>query len=172
MSRDFERARAGRIIKVAEKFDDDGPAQTNSDRSCTQRLITARGYAICALSVTDRCNFRCFTACRTEPPAAPKSEMLTYEEIACAVEILVSLGIEKVRLTGGEPMLRRDIETLVQKLSRIEGLQNLALTTNGFNLAERPRASSRGDRTRHRQPRQPEGRPVQRDDGRGRARTP
>jgi cyclic pyranopterin phosphate synthase len=63
--------------------------------------------------------------------------MLTYEEIEFAVSVLVSLGVEKVRLTGGEPMLRRDIETLVAKLARVEGIKDLALTTNAFNLAER-----------------------------------
>jgi cyclic pyranopterin phosphate synthase len=91
------------------------------------------------VSVTDRCNFRCFYCLPHGSPeeTAPKSDLLTYEEIEYATEIFVSLGIEKVRLTGGEPMLRRDIETLVQKLSRIEGLKDLALTTNAFNLAER-----------------------------------
>ncbi len=90
------------------------------------------------VSVTDRCNFRCFYCLpHGEPPAAPKEQMLSYEEIECATAIFVSLGIEKVRLTGGEPMLRRDIETLVSKLARIEGLDDLALTTNGYNLAER-----------------------------------
>jgi cyclic pyranopterin phosphate synthase len=62
---------------------------------------------------------------------------LSYEEIELAVEVFVSLGVEKVRLTGGEPMLRRDIETLVAKLARIDGIKDLALTTNGYNLAER-----------------------------------
>jgi cyclic pyranopterin phosphate synthase len=90
--------------------------------------------------VTDRCNFRCFYCLpHGEPPAAPKAEMLSYEEIEYAVSIFVSLGIDKVRLTGGEPMLRRDIETLVAKLSKIEGIDDLALTTNAFNLAERAR---------------------------------
>ncbi|HEX5707038.1 MAG TPA: GTP 3',8-cyclase MoaA [Pyrinomonadaceae bacterium] len=90
------------------------------------------------VSVTDRCNFRCFYCLpHGEPPAAPREQMLTYEEIERAVRVFVSLGIEKVRLTGGEPMLRRDIETLVRKLAKIEGVGDLALTTNGFNLAER-----------------------------------
>jgi len=91
------------------------------------------------VSVTDRCNFRCFYCLPHGAPeeTAPKEALLTYEEITAAVEVFASLGVEKVRLTGGEPMLRRDIETLVAKLARIEGVRDLALTTNGFNLAER-----------------------------------
>ncbi len=91
------------------------------------------------VSVTDRCNFRCFYCLPHGAPeeAAPKAALLTYEEIERAVEVFASLGVEKVRVTGGEPMLRRDIETLVAKLARVEGVRDLALTTNGFNLAER-----------------------------------
>jgi cyclic pyranopterin phosphate synthase len=91
------------------------------------------------VSVTDRCNFRCFYCLPHGSPeeTAPKESLLTYEEIEAAVGLFVSLGVEKVRITGGEPMLRRDIETLVSKLARVEGLKDLALTTNGFNLAER-----------------------------------
>ncbi|HEY0169784.1 MAG TPA: GTP 3',8-cyclase MoaA [Pyrinomonadaceae bacterium] len=91
------------------------------------------------VSVTDKCNFRCFYCLPHGSPEenAPKSSVLTYEEIELAVEVFVSLGVEKVRLTGGEPMLRRDIETLVAKLARVPGMKDLALTTNAFNLAER-----------------------------------
>jgi cyclic pyranopterin phosphate synthase len=90
------------------------------------------------VSVTDRCNFRCFYCLpHGEPPAAPKEQMLSYEEIEYLSEIFVSLGIEKIRLTGGEPLLRRDIETLVQKIARLGGLKDLSLTTNGFSLVER-----------------------------------
>ncbi|HKZ00626.1 MAG TPA: GTP 3',8-cyclase MoaA [Pyrinomonadaceae bacterium] len=92
------------------------------------------------VSLTDRCNFRCFYCLpHGEPPIAPKSEMLTYEEIELACDIFVSLGIEKIRLTGGEPMMRRDIETIIQKLGalRSKGLQDLALTTNGYFLPDR-----------------------------------
>ena len=91
------------------------------------------------VSVTDRCNFRCFYCLPHGAPeeTAPKEQLLTYEEIELAVSVFASLGVEKVRLTGGEPMLRRDIETLVAKLARVEGVKDLALTTNGYNLAER-----------------------------------
>lgn len=91
------------------------------------------------VSVTDRCNFRCFYCLPHGSPeeTAPKEALLTYEEIERAVEVFAALGVEKVRLTGGEPMLRRDIETLVAKLARVAGVKDLALTTNGFNLAER-----------------------------------
>lgn len=63
--------------------------------------------------------------------------MLTYEEIEQACEIFTSLGIEKIRLTGGEPLMRRDIETLVSKLAKLGGVQDLALTTNAYFLPER-----------------------------------
>jgi cyclic pyranopterin phosphate synthase len=91
------------------------------------------------VSLTDRCNFRCFYCLpHGEPPIAPKEQMLSYEEIEYICEIFVALGIEKIRLTGGEPMLRRDIETIIRKLSEFKpALQDLALTTNGYFLPER-----------------------------------
>ncbi|MCP9495249.1 MAG: GTP 3',8-cyclase MoaA [Pyrinomonadaceae bacterium MAG19_C2-C3] len=90
------------------------------------------------VSVTDRCNFRCFYCLpHGEPPAAPKSQMLTYEEIELACRIFVRLGIEKIRLTGGEPLMRRDIEILVARVAAIDGIQDLALTTNGYFLPDR-----------------------------------
>ena len=73
-----------------------------------------------------------------EPPVAPKEQMLSYEEIEYVSEIFVSLGIEKIRLTGGEPMMRRDIETIIRKLSALKPrLHDLALTTNGYFLPDR-----------------------------------
>lgn len=92
------------------------------------------------VSLTDRCNFRCFYCLpHGEPPIAPKDEMLSYEEIECACDIFVELGIEKIRLTGGEPMMRRDIEQIIYKLARLKekGLRDLALTTNGYFLPHR-----------------------------------
>ena len=109
----------------------------------TQRMLRdSYGRAIRDLrvSLTDRCNFRCFYCLpHGEPPIAPKEQMLSYEEIEYVCEIFVSLGVEKIRLTGGEPMMRRDIETIIRKLSKLrkDGLQDLALTTNGYFLPER-----------------------------------
>ena len=92
------------------------------------------------VSLTDRCNFRCFYCLpHGEPPVAPKEQMLSYEEIEYLCAIFVELGIEKIRLTGGEPMMRRDIEQIIFKLSQLKpgGLQDLALTTNGYFLPHR-----------------------------------
>lgn len=94
------------------------------------------------ISLTDRCNFRCFYCLPNgEPPLARKETILTFEEIAYLSEIFVSLGIEKIRLTGGEPMLRRNIEALVEKLATLKpGLKDLALTTNGFDIPRKAAA--------------------------------
>ncbi|QQS39800.1 MAG: GTP 3',8-cyclase MoaA [Acidobacteriota bacterium] len=89
------------------------------------------------ISVTDRCQFRCFYCLPNgEPPLARKDTILTFEEILRASRVFVRLGIEKIRLTGGEPMLRRDLEKLVKSLSELksEGLKDIALTTNGFSI--------------------------------------
>src|SRR4030095_10962334 len=94
------------------------------------------------ISLTDRCNFRCFYCLPNgEPPLARKETILTFEEIAHLSEVFVSLGIEKIRLTGGDPLIRRDLPALVVKLAKLKpGLKDLALTTNGFDF---PRHSER-----------------------------
>lgn len=86
------------------------------------------------ISVTDRCNFRCFYCLPNgEPPMARKDTILTFEEIAYIADIFVWLGIEKIRLTGGEPLLRKDISKLAARIARLKpALKDLALTTNGF----------------------------------------
>ena len=88
------------------------------------------------ISLTDRCNFRCFYCLPNgEPPLAHKETILTFEEIERIARIFVSLGIEKIRLTGGEPLIRRDVPELVEKLSALKpALADIALTTNGFDL--------------------------------------
>src|SRR5882757_5132372 len=93
------------------------------------------------ISVTDRCNFRC-TYCMPKEVFGrgydflPKAEILSFEEAARLARIFVSLGVEKVRLTGGEPLLRRNLDQLVAQLAGIEGLRDLTLTTNGSRLVE------------------------------------
>jgi cyclic pyranopterin phosphate synthase len=89
------------------------------------------------ISVTDRCNFRC-RYCMPENGMVwmNKSELLTFEEIVRLTEVLVELGISKLRLTGGEPLMRKELHILVEKLARIDGIKDLALTTNGYFLAE------------------------------------
>lgn len=91
------------------------------------------------ISVIDRCNFRCQYCMPAEifgPDFAflPKSELLSYEEIERLARIFVSLGVEKIRLTGGEPLMRKDMPKLVKMLSDIEGLKDIGLTTNGVLL--------------------------------------
>jgi cyclic pyranopterin phosphate synthase len=94
------------------------------------------------ISLTDRCNFRCFYCLPNgEPPLARKETILTFEEIAHISEIFVSLGIEKIRLTGGEPLIRRDVPRLVSSLAKLKpNLRDLALTTNGFDLPRHAKA--------------------------------
>jgi GTP 3',8-cyclase len=88
------------------------------------------------ISVTDRCNLRC-TYCMAEDMAfMERSELLTFEEITRFVGIAVPLGIDKIRLTGGEPLMRRDLARLVRMLCAIPGLRDVGITTNGILLAE------------------------------------
>lgn len=92
------------------------------------------------ISITDRCNFRCFYCMPKEAMEwRPKAEILTYEEIVTLAGIFVSLGIDKLRVTGGEPMLRRDIESLIGQLAALPGGSDLAMTTNAHFLAGRAR---------------------------------
>src|SRR5205807_8121700 len=87
------------------------------------------------VSVTDRCNFRCQYCMPAEGlPWLDREEILTFEEIARLVGLLVTMGVRDLRLTGGEPLVRRDFPRLVALLSEIEDLREIALTTNGFLL--------------------------------------
>jgi cyclic pyranopterin phosphate synthase len=94
------------------------------------------------LSVTDRCNFRCPYCMPRDvfgPDHAfvPRSELLSYEELARLVKVFAGLGVTKVRLTGGEPLLRRDIDSLVAMIAAQPGIDDVAMTTNGSLLADR-----------------------------------
>lgn len=104
-----------------------------------QQLIDRFGrlHTYLRISVTDRCNLRC-TYCM--PPEGihwkERDEILSFEEISRLARVLVSMGITKIRLTGGEPMVRQNLEVLIEQLAQLEGLQTLAMTTNGYLLKE------------------------------------
>lgn len=93
------------------------------------------------LSVTDRCNLRC-SYCMPEEEYAwlPQKDVLTFEEVERLLGVFLRLGVKKVRLTGGEPLLRRDVEVLVRMIARLPGLRELAMTTNGVLLAQKAEA--------------------------------
>jgi GTP 3',8-cyclase len=89
------------------------------------------------LSVTDRCNLRC-SYCMPEAEYVwlPREDLLHFEEISTLVDVFISLGVDRIRLTGGEPLLRRDLPTLVRMLAAKPGLRDLAMTSNGILLAD------------------------------------
>jgi cyclic pyranopterin phosphate synthase len=97
------------------------------------------------ISVTDRCNFRC-PYCMPEEifgeryEFLPRADLLSFEEIARVARIMVGLGVEKLRLTGGEPLMRQEIETLVAQLAQIDSVKDLAMTTNGYLLPQKAQA--------------------------------
>jgi cyclic pyranopterin phosphate synthase len=93
------------------------------------------------ISVTDRCNLRCLY-CMPEPDYAwlPKETLLSFEEIGTIVDAFTSLGVDRVRLTGGEPLLRRDLTSLIDSLASRDAVRDLALTTNGVLLAAQAEA--------------------------------
>lgn len=90
------------------------------------------------ISVTDRCNLRCVYCMPAEGLVwKPRQEILTYEEIVRLARIFVDLGVDKIRLTGGEPTIRTDIELLMERLAQLKGLRHLLLTTNGVTLRKK-----------------------------------
>jgi GTP 3',8-cyclase len=88
------------------------------------------------ISVTDRCNLRCTYCMPEDVTFRPKAELLTFEEIAQFVRVAGRLGVNKVRLTGGEPLVRRDLHKLVRLLNDLPAIDDLGLTTNGLLLAD------------------------------------
>jgi cyclic pyranopterin phosphate synthase len=93
------------------------------------------------VSVTDRCNIRCFYCMPAENVQfRPRHELLTFEEMVRFVGVVARLGVNKVRLTGGEPLVRHDLPVFVRMLAAIEGIREIALTTNGILLAQQAKA--------------------------------
>ncbi|SDO35088.1 cyclic pyranopterin monophosphate synthase subunit MoaA [Halomonas shengliensis] len=86
------------------------------------------------ISVTDRCDFRCVYCMSEEMTFLPRAQVLTLEELALVARAFVELGVEKIRLTGGEPLVRRDIDSLVAQVGGLSGLKDFAMTTNGASL--------------------------------------
>lgn len=109
----------------------------------------ARVHDYLRVSVTDRCNFRC-TYCMPAEGFAflPRPHLLTYEELTRVVRVFVGLGVRRVRLTGGEPTIRRGIVDLVGMLAAIPGLDELSMTTNGLAFRSRAGALARAGLTR------------------------
>ena len=113
----------------------------NTVSTSTQNVLIdrfQRVHTYLRISVTDRCNLRCAYCMPAEGIVyRPKKELLTFEEIEKVASIMVKLGVTKIRLTGGEPMVRREIEKLVQRLARLDGLKTLAMTTNATLLFDK-----------------------------------
>jgi GTP 3',8-cyclase len=101
----------------------------------------ARVHDNLRISVTDRCNIRCFYCMPEENVQyAPREEILSFEEIERFVRVAATLGVNKIRITGGEPLVRKDLPVLISKLCAIPGIRDIALTTNGVLLARHARA--------------------------------
>jgi cyclic pyranopterin phosphate synthase len=96
-----------------------------------------RSHTYLRVSVTDRCNYRC-VYCMPEEGLSwvPRDELLRYEEIVRIVAVMAQMGVEKVRITGGEPTLRSDIEQLIAGIAAVPGIRDIAMTTNGHTLAK------------------------------------
>src|SRR5438876_1211053 len=92
------------------------------------------------ISVTDRCNLRCTYCMPEEVVFLDKGELLTFEEITHFVRVAVGLGIDKIRLTGGEPLMRRELPRLVEMIGGVSGIRDIGLTTNGILLAGQAQA--------------------------------
>ena len=102
------------------------------------RLIDGLGRRVdyVRMSVTDRCDFRCVYCMAEEMTFLPREKVLTFEEILRLARLLVGQGVRKIRLTGGEPLVRRGIVELCEKIAALPGLNELVMTTNGSQLVK------------------------------------
>jgi cyclic pyranopterin phosphate synthase len=92
------------------------------------------------ISVTDRCNIRCFYCMPETVRFLPRTEILTYEEIERLVRVVAQMGVNKLRVTGGEPLVRAELPRLIEMLAAVPGIRDIALTTNGILLAKQAQA--------------------------------
>ncbi|SQA70266.1 molybdenum cofactor biosynthesis protein A [Burkholderia mallei] len=106
--------------------------------SMARALVDRFGRAVTyvRLSVTDRCDFRCVYRMAQDMRFPPRSDVLTLDALAALARACVALGVRRIRLTGGEPLVRPGLTTLVERIARLPGLDELALTTNGARLAQ------------------------------------
>ncbi|HRK73908.1 MAG TPA: radical SAM protein, partial [Rhodothermales bacterium] len=96
-----------------------------------------RFHSYLRISLTERCNLRCVYCMPPEGvDLSPKSHLLTFEEIERLAHLFVRHGVNKIRLTGGEPLIRKEVTTLVRAIGNIHGLETLAITTNGILLKQ------------------------------------
>lgn len=108
-----------------------------------------RQHTYIRVSVTDRCNYRCVYCMPVDGlDWLPKDEILSYEEVGRIVAVLASMGVRRVRITGGEPTVRRDIDELIATVGAVEGIDDLSMTTNGHLFARRAHAYARAGLTR------------------------
>ncbi|HEX5513149.1 MAG TPA: GTP 3',8-cyclase MoaA [Gammaproteobacteria bacterium] len=110
----------------------------SNDNTGQPRLIDRFGRHVnyVRLSVTDRCDFRCVYCMSEQMTFLPRAQVLTLEELALLGRAFSELGVSKIRITGGEPLVRKNVITLFQELGRLPGLRELTLTTNGSQLAD------------------------------------
>src|SRR6202035_1035653 len=106
----------------------------------SERLIDSFGrvHNNLRISVTDRCNIRCVYCMPETVEFLPRASLLSFEEIAQVVRAASTVGIDKIRLTGGEPLVRRGLPGLVEQIVAIPGIKDVGLTTNGILLAPAP----------------------------------
>uniref|UniRef100_UPI00405702EB radical SAM protein n=1 Tax=Candidatus Electronema sp. TaxID=2698783 RepID=UPI00405702EB len=112
------------------------PAMSAQQRAAAPADLFSRSISYLRLSLTDRCNLRCRYCVPPEgqPPCLAHDALLTYEELLRVVRAAVSLGMTKLRLTGGEPLVRKGIMGFVEQLGEIDGLTDIRITTNGVLL--------------------------------------
>ncbi|KAL8116708.1 hypothetical protein AgCh_023020 [Apium graveolens] len=121
---------------TSEKFSEDGP----KENPISDMLVDSFGrlHTYLRISLTERCNLRCQYCMPAEGvELTPSTSVLSQNEIVRLANLFVSSGVDKIRLTGGEPTIRKDIEELCQRLSNLEGLKTLAMTTNGITLSKK-----------------------------------
>jgi cyclic pyranopterin phosphate synthase len=118
------------------------PTSNLQSAICNLQLLDTFGrrHNNLRISVTDRCNLRCSYCMAEDVVFMDRGQLLTFEEIAHFVRVVAPLGIDKVRLTGGEPLMRRDLPVLVRMICAIDGIRDVGLTTNGILLAEQAQA--------------------------------